>query len=398
MVRATKGRTYIWERTGWPTFTWDLVRLAGPLAAARRSQGELLGMVRAIEPGAAQEVAVSAMAQEVVQNSAIEGVSLDLPSVRASMLLRLGVEVGMAQASGMKGVDPVVGVLTEAVKGFQEPLTLERIFGWQRALFPKGIPMGLTVLPAGALRGEETMVVASPGRHVGEAETIHFEAPGRAGLEGELERFLTWFGESLKDGPHGTDGLVRAGIAHLWFVTIHPLADGNGRIARTLTDLALAQDEQSPRRHYSLSVQIMRNKEAYYAALERAQQGGLDLTEWLVWFLHQVEAATRHGVEEVAKVVARGCFWATARQAGVNDRQEQVLKAILSPLSREDAVSNSYYCKLADTNRTTAARDLADLVQTGLLLPYGGGRSASYRVGPERFIPEGLQPRDVEKP
>ena len=362
-------------------------RLSGPLAAARRSQGELLGMVKAINQAGANEAAVAAMAQEVVSNSAIEGVTLHMESVRASMLLRLGVEVGMAQVAGVKRVDPIVGVLAGATQGFREPLTLDRIFEWQRAIFPKGIQDGLQVIPAGSLRGEGPMVVASPGRNLGEPEAIHFEAPGREDLERELEVFLAWFNAP----PADLDGLIRAGLAHFWFVTIHPLADGNGRIARTITDLALSQDEQLPRRFYSLSVQIMRSKKNYYDALESAQRGSLDLTDWLTWFLIQVQRATRHGLLEVARVLARSRFWATARKYSLNARQEKVLKAMLSPMSREDAVSNSYYCKLADTNRTTAGRDLAELVDMGLLLPYGGGRSASYRVGLERFAPEGVQ-------
>ena len=388
MARVTEGHTYIWELPDWPAFTWEAERLLGPLAAARRHQGELLGMVKVIDQVAASEAAVSAMAEEVVNNSAIEGVALDLESVRASMLLRLGVETGMAQAAGIKRVDPVVGVLAEAAREFEAPLTLARIFRWQQCLFPKGIPDGLSVLPAGALRGDRPMVVASAGRRFGEPETIHHEAPGRAVLEEELETFLNWFNAP----PPGLDGLVRAGLAHLWFVTIHPLADGNGRLARTITDLALSQDERLPMRFYSLSVQIMQNRNDYYEALARAQQGGLDLTGWLAWFLDQVRSAAQHGIREVARVLARSRFWATAGRSDLNHRQIKVLQAILSPLSREDAVSNSYYCKLAGTNRTTAARDLTELAAMGLLLPFGGGRSASYRVGLERFAP-GAIPR-----
>lgn len=236
------------------------------------------------------------------------------------------------------------------------------------------------------------MVVASSGRHIGLPPTIHFEAPGREVLEGEVEALLAWFNAP----PAGLDGLLRAALAHLWFITVHPLADGNGRIARTITDLALSQDEQLPRRYYSLSVQIMRNKQSYYDALENAQRGSIDITDWLEWFLSQVMQATQHGVREVAMVMARNRFWAMARKYSLNSRQEMVLKAILSPMSREDAVSNAYYCKLADTNRTTAARDLVELVGMDLLRPYGAGRSASYRVDLGRFTPDWFQPPDAE--
>lgn len=381
VVKGNGGRTYIWELEGWPGFVWDSGRLSGGLASAKRSQGELLGMVKIIDQVASNEAAVAAMVQEVVSNSAIEGVSLNMESVRASMLLRLGVETGLAQVVGVQRVDPIVGVLTEATQGFRDPLTAERIFDWHRAIFPKGIQEGMRVLPAGALREKGPMVVASPGRHIGLPQMIHFEAPGREGLEEELNAFLAWFNEPPKD----LDGLIRAALAHLWFITVHPLGDGNGRIARTITDLALSQDEELPRRYYSLSVQIMKNKQAYYDALEHAQRGSLDITDWLKWFLSQVEAATSHGVKEVALVMARSRFWAAARKFTLNTRQEMVLKAILSPTSKEDAVSNAYYCKLADTNRTTAARDLAELADMDLLRPYGAGRSASYRVDLSRF-------------
>jgi len=383
MVRVTEGRTYIWELPDWPRFTWDASRIAESLSIARRSQGELLGMVKAIDQAASTEVAVAAMVLEVVNNSAIEGVALNRESVRASMLLRLGIATGVAQVEGAQRTDAIVSVLTEATEGFRDPLTLERIFKWHRAIFPKGIQEGMAVIPAGELRGEGPMVVSSPGRHIGTPLTIHFEAPSRDALEPELDAFLTWFNAPSND----VDGLIRAALAHLWFITIHPLADGNGRIARTITDLALSQDERLPRRYYSLSVQIMRNKNDYYDSLENSQRGNLDITNWLVWFLAQVHEATQHGVREIALVLARSHFWATAGKFNLNDRQETVLKAILSPMSREDAVSNAYYCKLADTNRTTAARDLAELVDMDLLRPYGGGRSSSYRVVLDRFTP-----------
>ncbi len=388
MARATAGRTYIWERGGWPGFTFDLARLAVPLAGARRAQGELLGMVKVIDQVAANEAAVSAMAGEVVNNSAIEGVNLDMESVRASMLLRLGIETGLTQVSGDRGrrVDPVVGVLAEAVQGFKDSLTLERIFVWHRAIFPKGVPDGMTVLPAGRLRGNAPMVVATLSRRPEEPEIVHFEAPGREGLEREVDAFLHWFNEPPKD----LDGLMRAGIAHLWFVTIHPLDDGNGRIARTITDLALSQDERVPRRFYSLSVQIMVKKGNYYDALEHAQRGSLDITEWLIWFLSQVEAAASRGAWEVARVLARSRFWATANRFKLNERQEKVLQRVLSPTSKEDVVSNSYYRKIVDTTRPTATRDLAELAGLGLLVPFGAGRSSSYRVDLERFLPDWL--------
>jgi Fic family protein len=286
-----------------------------------------------------------------------------------------------------KRVDPVVGVLAEAAEGWQEPLTLERLFGWHQAIFPKGIQDGLQTLPAGELRGDDPMVVATLGRHVGDPETVHFEAPGREVLEAELEAFLAWFNKT----PEGLNGLLRAGLAHLWFVTVHPLADGNGRLARTITDLALSQDEKLPRRFYSLSVQIMRNKDDYYDALEQAQRGSLDITTWLTWFLSQVEAATRHGFQEVGRVLARGYYWAEVRKFTLNDRQEMMLKNVLSPMSADLAVSNRRYRAITKTSRATAVRDLAELAEMGLVVPFGEARAASYRVNLDRFLPDAFR-------
>jgi len=387
MARATTEHTFIWALPGWPAFTWDAGSLGGPLDSARRSQAELLGVVKALGGFAASEAAVAAMAQEVVSNSAMEGVNLDLESVRASMTLRLGVEAGLAQATGnTRRVDPVVEVLVEATEGWRAPLTLERIFRWHRALFPKGVQDGPLTLPAGELRGASPMVVATLSRRIGEPEKVHFEAPGREALEAEMEAFLAWFNRP----PEGLNGLLRAGLAHLWFITVHPMADGNGRLARTITDLALSQDEKLPRRFYALSVQILKNKQAYYDVLERAQRGSLDLTGWLAWFLSQVEAATSHGVKEVGRVIARGQFWTEARKLALNARQERMLRNVLGPASADLAVSNRRYRAITGTSRATAVRDLAGLVDLGLVVPYGEARSASYRVDLDRFLPEGF--------
>lgn len=388
MVRATQAHTFIWELPGWPKFTWDGERLAGPLDSARRAQGRLLGVVQAVGGLIADEAAVGAMAREVVGNSAIEGVEFDLESVRASMRLRLGFAANLAQVTGnTKRVDPVVGVLAEATEGWREPLTLERLFGWHRALFPKGIPDGHQTLPAGELRGQYPMVVATLSRRIGEPERVDFEAPGREGLDAALGDFLVWFNQP----PEGLNGLLRAGLAHLWFLTLHPLADGNGRLARTLTDLALSQDEQLPWRFYSMSIQFMSNKPAYYRMLEQAQRGSLDITNWLSWFLSQMEAATVLGVQEVGWVLARGHFWAEVRRLPLNERQERALQNLLSPMSADLAVSNRRYRAITKASRATAARDLADLAGMGLVVPFGQARSASYRVALDRFLPAGFR-------
>lgn len=390
MVRATTDHTFIWELPGWPSFTWDVGRLAPKLDDARRAQSELLGTVRALG-GTAAEAAADAMAREVVNNSAIEGVNLDMEAVRASMMLRLGVSSNLAKVTtgNLQRVDPMVGVLAEAVEGWESPLTLERVFGWHRALFPHGVPDGGATFPAGELRGDQPMVVATPSCRPGEPDQIHFEAPGRDVLGKELEAFLDWF----NNPPQALNGLLRAGLAHLWFITIHPMLDGNGRLARTITDMALSQDERTPRRYYSLSVQIMKNKSAYYDALEVAQRGAMDLTAWLEWFLSQVEEGAKEGIREIGRVIARGYFWAEMKKLRVTDRQEKVLYNVLSPMSMDIDISNRRYRAITGISRATSKRDLAELAEKGLVVPFGAARSASYKVNLDKYLPDMLRDR-----
>ena len=390
MVRATQEQRFIWERPEWPNFSWDAERLAARLDGARRAQSELLGVVKALGEKVT-EAASDAMAREVVNNSAIEGVTLDVEAVRASMLLRLGVETNLAKvATGdLKRVDPVVGVLAEAVERWKDPLTVERIFGWHRALFPKGVPDGGTTLPSGEFRGDLPMVVATPSRRPGEPDTIHHEAPGRDVLEHELDAFLDWFNQPPP--RHTLNGLLRAGLAHLWFITVHPMLDGNGRLARTITDLALSQDERLPRRFYSISVQIMKNKAAYYDALEHAQRGSLDVNDWLEWFLSQVETAAREGFREIGRVLARGYFWAEVEKLRVPERQWKVLHSVLSPMSPEMSISNRRYRAITGISRATSKRDLAELAEKGLVVPFGEARAASYLVNLDPFLPDAFR-------
>lgn len=390
MVRATQEHTFIWERPEWPSFSWDAERLATRLDGARRAQSELLGVVKALGDKVT-EAASDAMVREVVNNSAIEGVTLDVEAVRASMLLRLGVETNLAEVTtgDLKRVDPVVGVLAEAVEAWKDPLTVERIFGWHRALFPKGVPDGGTTLPSGEFRGDLPMVVATPSRRPGESDTIHYEAPGREVLEHELDAFLDWFNQP--PAQHALNGLLRAGLAHLWFITVHPMLDGNGRLARTITDLALSQDERLPRRFYSLSVQIMKNKAAYYEALEHAQRGSLDVSDWLEWFLAQVETAAREGFREIGRVLARGYFWAEVERLRVPERQWKVLYSVLSPMSPEMSISNRRYRAITGISRATSKRDLAELAEKGLVVPFGEARAASYLVNLDPFLPDAFR-------
>ena len=391
MAKATHGATYLWERPEWPAFRLRMEDLALALGQARLAQGELLGMARLLEGLPQLEAASSAMSREVASNSAIEGVELSLEAVRESMRLRLGALEGGLPPERARRVDPIVGVLTEAVQGWTRPLTLDRIFGWHRAIFPGGSAAGIRI---GELRGPEPMVVATPARALDQPDLIHFEAPGRERLEAELTAFLSWF----NNPPEGLDGLVRAGLAHLWFVTLHPLEDGNGRLTRTLTDLALAQDERSGLRFYSLSAQILRDKQGYYDALEQAEAGTLDVTGWVAWFLQEVRNAARHGQEEIHRVLARSKYAARMERLGLNARQRQALERALSPFNEGDGLSNRWYRKITGANRTTATRDLGELVELGLLEAAGEKRGATYRVPLERFVGGTLGHQQAQQP
>lgn len=392
MAKATNDRTYIWEDTGWPTLAFSMEALAAPLDAARRAQGELLGTLRRLRLDEMKEAAVAAMSREVVANSAIEGVDLSAESVRASILLRLGAEDGGLPPGPSRRTDPIAGVLTEAVQGWDQPLTLERIFAWHQAIFPGGTSPQLGPIPTGAFRGTEPMVVATQSRTYGEPDIIHYEAPGRERLDAEMAAFLTWF-----NGPsRATDGILRAALAHFWFVTIHPMADGNGRLARTITDLALAQDERNPMRFYSLSAQIIRNRNAYYDALEQAQRGPLDITPWMGWFLDQFQDAARNGIREVFRVAARTRFWEEAQGLGLNDRQIKVLHAALSPFNEHGGLSHNLAKRvLQGISRPTITRDLRNLVVHGLIAPanpsHHHGQGAAYQILLDKFLPRDLQ-------
>jgi Fic family protein len=365
---------WIWERPRWPAFDWDVGRIATILARARLAQGKALGAARLLEPDLTLEAVAAILAEDGLTTSAIEGERLAPDVVRSSVARHLGLPTaGLPEAP--RAVDGLVEVLLDATGRHAAPLTRERLCRWQAALFPTG-RSGLRSIRVGTLRGRAPMRVVS-GRFG--RERVHFEAPPRARLGAELARFLRWFDESRGQ----VEGLVRAGLAHLWFVSLHPFEDGNGRLARAVTDMALAQDEGQPMRLFSLSAQLLRVRSAYYAALESAQRGDLDVTDWLVFFLAQVEAAATASEATIATTLAKARFWVRHQSSDVNPRQRKVLNRLLDagPGGFEGGMSTRKYASLTRTSRATAYRDLADLVAKSCLRPTGrGGRSATYEI------------------
>ena len=321
------------------------------------------------------ELQAEVLTSEGMATAAIEGESLSRDAVRSSVARRLGLPTaGLPRVP--RQVDGLVEMLLDATRGYDRPLTPERLWGWQAALFPTGYS-GLAKITVGAWRQskEPMQVVSGPmGR-----ELVHYEAPPAERVPGEMERFLSWWA----DPPEGMDGLVRAGLAHLWFVTIHPFEDGNGRVARAVADMALAQDEGSGARLYSMSQEIQIKRKAYYDILESTQKGEGDITPWLVWFLDCFKKAIAHSEGQVRQALNQTEFWQTHAETVMNQRQIKAVKRLLEagPVGFEGGLTNRKYRNLTKTSRETAKRDIADLVGKKILRRNpGGGRSASYSL------------------
>ncbi|MCL7751440.1 Fic family protein [Guyparkeria hydrothermalis] len=367
---------YIWEQADWPRFRWDDAALRPRLDAVRLLQGRLLGRADAAPEQDDLAFEMDALIQNAIRTSEIEGEHLDVGSVRSSVARQLGVEQAGVPARTTPESESLVALLLHATREPDEPLSRDRLCHWQSLLFPEG-PGWLEKVHVGELRGEQPMQVVS-GRL--DRPTVHFEAPPRDRLEAELDAFVDWFNRP----PGGLDGLLRAGIAHLWLITLHPFDDGNGRVTRAVTDRALAQAERQSVRFYSLSAAIMARRNAYYDQLERAQRGDLDITPWLAWFLDTLEAALRQALERLDRVLAKARFWHHHATTVLSERQIKVLNRLLDTAGEEfeHGINARKYQSLAKVSKATATRDLADLVEKGCLrkLP-GGGRSTRYALG-----------------
>jgi len=367
---------YIWQREDWTElWHWDDQRCLGPLSAARLHQGRLLGKGEALGLELGLELQASALVDEAVTTSAIEGEALDREAVRSSVARRLGLpRAGLPPAKPRE--DGLVQVLMDATGQCSEPLTDDRLKAWHAALFPTGYS-GIRRLVVGEWRkGPDPMQVVS-GRP--DQETVHYEAPPATQIEAEVERFLQWW----VAGTRPEDGLLRTALAHLWFVTIHPFEDGNGRVARAVADMALAQDEAVPVRLYSLSAQISVERRQYYAQLQKAQHGDGDVTDWFCWFLGCVRRAIVRAEKELDRVLAKTHFWQRARAFPINERQIKVVNRLLDagPGGFEGGITTRKYVALTRTSRATAQREIADLVSKGLLVPLPGrGRSSAYEI------------------
>ncbi len=366
---------WIHEHKHWPNFSWAKQKLSRALAEVRYRQGRLLGKMESLGFDLNREALLSTLTNDVVKSSAIEGEKLNLNEVRSSIARRLGINIaGLIPAS--RNVEGMVEMMLDATQSFSKPLTKKRLFDWHAALFPTG-RSGMYSIVVGGWRNDENghmQVVSGPVGH----ETIHFEAPSADRLDQEMSAFLSWFEEQ-----NNLDPVLKAGIAHLWFVTIHPFDDGNGRIARAIADLALARSDSSGYRFYSLSAQFEWERKEYYKQLERQQRSTADITVWLEWFLACLGRAIVSADNSLSKIMFKAQLWNKINQHAVNDRQRRIINRMLEHDFKGN-MKTSKYAKLAKCSNDTALRDIQDLKGRGILIQNpGSGRSTSYRLPDE---------------
>ncbi|HEY3763254.1 MAG TPA: Fic family protein [Verrucomicrobiae bacterium] len=362
---------YIHEQKDWPKLRWNGEKLATRLADVRHRQGRLIGRMEGLGFRLREEAVLQTLTQDVVKSSEIEGEKLDAGAVRSSIARRMGLDIGGLIPSD-RDVDGVVEMMLDATGHYSKSLTKDRLFGWHSSLFPSG-RSGLARINVGKWRDDKNgpmQVVSGPiGR-----ETVHFQAPSAGRVSKEMAAFLDWFNTDTE-----TDPVLKAGIAHLWYVTVHPFDDGNGRIARAIADLCLARSEKSTRRFYSMSARIRVKRKAYYDILEATQKGGTDITPWLEWFLECLGGAIAGAETLLAGIMAKARFWETVGRTELNTRQRRVLNRLLDGF--EGKLTTSKWAKLTKSSQDTATRDIQDLVQKGILeRSPEGGRSTSYNI------------------
>ncbi|MGI2175195.1 Fic family protein [Shewanella ulleungensis] len=363
---------WIWQRVDWPNFIWDEKVIEPKLRDIRFHQGMLLGKMSS-QPKDQKQSMLDTLLANIIHSSAIEGEKLNAFSVRSSLANKLGLSEEKPFPTTER-TDGLAEIMLDAVENLDSPLLLERILQWHERLFPEGYTLFNPVI-GGQLRGDEPMQVVS-GRI--DKPTVHFEAPSRDVLESELDVFIRWFNDSREDPA--LDPLLRAAITHLWFVTLHPLDDGNGRITRLLTDLALAQAERQSVRFYAMSVAILANRKSYYEILEQSQKGELDITAWLIWFLNTLGETFTKVLEEIDQTVFKTHFWRNVDQTRLSSEQVKVLNQMLDG-DFDQGINTSQYHKVAKVSKPTASRHLAALVELGCLVKSeAGGRSTRYKL------------------
>lgn len=364
-------KRYIHEQEDWTDFRWDQHLVMLKLGEVRNLQGRLLGRMESLGFDLQNEATLNTLTLDVVKSSEIEGELLDVEQVRSSIARRLGIDIAGAVDSE-RYVDGVVEMMLDATQQYAQPLSKQRLFSWHAALFPTGWS-SLYKITVADWRKDSTgpmQVVSGP---MGK-EKVHFQAPSSDRIEGEMMKFLKWYEEG-----QAIDLVLKAAIVHLWFVTIHPFDDGNGRITRALTDMTLARSDKSARRFYSMSAQIRLERKQYYEELEKAQKGDSDITEWILWFLQCLINAINATEETLSKILFKAEFWKIHSTTILNERQQKVLNKLLDGF--EGKLSSSKWAKITKSSRDTALRDIQDLIKKGILQKEAqGGRSTNYEL------------------
>ncbi|MBQ6725045.1 MAG: Fic family protein [Bacteroidales bacterium] len=359
---------YLWEKEDWPHFVWDNRKINEVLIPLRHRQGRLLGMAETLGFDVKSPVVLDAMTADIIKSSEIEGIRLNPDDVRSSVAWQLGIDrVGVPSVD--RYIEGVVDVMFDSVHNYDKPLSQDRLFDWHYALFPN--PNPLAQITVGNWRqGEETMQVVS-GRYG--KEKVHYEAPPSSAVPQMMADLLQWINDA------DSDPVLKAAVAHLWFVTIHPFSDGNGRLARTITDMLLAKADATPYRFYSMSAQIAIERQDYYEMLEQTQKGSLDITQWIVWFVKMVDKAIESSIETISRTLSKASFWENNRHIAMNERQTKMINMLWDGF--EGKLTTSKWAKINKCSTDTALRDIQDLVRKGILVRTdAGGRSTGYEL------------------
>lgn len=363
--------SYIHSLKDWPTFNWEDDRILLPLSTVRHKQGRLLGKLEGLSFRLREEATLETLTQDVIKSSEIEGEKLPADQVRSSIARRLGIEIA-GEVTANRNVEGVVEMMLDATQHYDLPLTRERLFGWHASLFPTG-RSGMHKIHVGGWRDDAKGLMHVVSGAIGK-EKVHYEAPEAKRLNVEIHKFLKWFNKTTPIDP-----VLKAAIAHLWFVTIHPFDDGNGRIARAIADMQLARADASRQRFYSMSAQIQRERNVYYSTLEKTQKGNLTITKWLLWFIECLDRAISLSEENLSGVMQKAKFWELHQAVMLNDRQRKMLNKLMDGF--EGKLTSSKWAKIGKCSADTALRDIQDLIKKEILVKEdGGGRSTSYQI------------------
>ncbi|MGB8490199.1 MAG: Fic family protein [Bacteroidales bacterium] len=364
-------KIYIYQQEDWPNFRWDSKEIILLLSKVRHLQGKLIGKMEALGFKLQNEAVLETLTIEVIKSSEIEGQILDPDQVRSSIARRLGIKVSGLVTSD-RNVDGVVDMMVDATRNFNKPMTIDRLFGWHSALFPSG-RSGIYRIIAGNWRDDSTGPMQVVSGAMGK-EKVHYQAPPAGDIKKEIKTFLSWFNKES-----GEDLLIKSALAHLWFVTIHPFEDGNGRIARALSDMLLTKSDGSPQRFYSMSSQIRVERKKYYNILEKTQKGSLDITHWIIWYLKCLENALNFSDIILSKVLYKHKFWTKYASEVLNNRQILLINRLLDDFV--GVLTTSKWAKIAKCSQDTALRDIQDLLDKKILQKNpSGGRSTNYSL------------------